>query len=420
VKALTARARDILLRAFQAAIDHAQPDRAVKAHLPSPPSGQTVVVGAGKGAVPMAWQVEHLWAEQLTGVVITPYGHSGDRIPQQVQVREAAHPVPDASGVAATEEVLGAVEDLTADDLVICLISGGGSALLTAPAGIRLEQKGALTSLLLRSGATIYEINTVRKHLSAVKGGRLALAAQPARIVSLIVSDVVGDDLSIIASGPTIPDPGTYADALTILDRYGIDQPDTRRHLERGVRGKIPESPKPGDSIFKHVENQLIVTGAQALEAAARLLRAQGFEADVTSDAVEGESRTVAQEQAAMANDLTSGQVLISSGETTVTVHGSGRGGPNLEFLLALAIALRSAPDLYALAADTDGKDGTGDAAGAIITPDTLTRAESRGLDPVAYLDDNDAYSFFEALGDLLVTGPTGTNVNDIRIIIRF
>ncbi|UCD37874.1 MAG: glycerate kinase [Fidelibacterota bacterium] len=411
--------RDLLTRAFRAAVDRAQPDRAVSAHLPAPPPGRTIVIGAGKGAAPMAWQVERQWSHSLAGAVITPYGYAGDRIPKKVQVLEAAHPIPDAAGVAATLKVLEAVEHLAEDDLVLDLISGGGSALLTAPMGISLEQKAALTDALLKSGATIHEINTVRKHLSAVKGGRLAQAAHPARIVSLIVSDVVGDDLSIIASGPTVPDPGTYADALAVLDRYGIDQPEARRQLKRGAQGEMPESPKPGDPIFQRVDNRLIVTGAQALEAAAEQFSADGIDAQVTSANVEGESRTVAREQAAAVQDLATGQAMISGGETTVTVRGSGRGGPNLEFLLALAVALQGAPDMYALAADTDGKDGTGDAAGAIITPDTLSRAAKQGLDPAAHLEDNDAHSFFQALGDLLVTGPTGTNVNDIRIVIR-
>ncbi|GAF71836.1 unnamed protein product, partial [marine sediment metagenome] len=281
------------------------------------------------------------------------------------------------------------------------------------------EQKAELTDILLRSGATIGELNTVRKHVSGVKGGRLAAAAQPARMVSLIVSDVVGDDLSVIASGPTVPDPTTYAEALAVLDRYRIDVPSVRVHLEKGVKGHLGESPKPGSPIFQQVVNRLIVTGAQALKAAAETLTAHGFDTQVTSDRIEGESRLAALEHVKQAQGLLPGQALLSGGETTVTVCGHGRGGPNLEFLLALAVALRGEPNTYALAADTDGIDGTGDAAGAIVTPDTLERAARLGLNPEAALDNNDAYTFFTELGDLIETGPTGTNVNDIRIIFR-
>ncbi|UCH63461.1 MAG: glycerate kinase [Fidelibacterota bacterium] len=411
--------RKLLVLTFEAAVEAAQPDRAVVEHLPPRPMGRVVVVGAGKAASRMALAVEDAWQETASGVVITPYGHIGEDGLRRIRVLEAGHPIPDQAGVEATREVLSTVKGLTSDDLVLCLISGGGSALLSLPHGISLGQKMELTKLLLKSGATIGELNTVRKHVSGVKGGRLAAAAQPAQVLSLIVSDVVGDDLSVIASGPTVPDPGTYADALAVLDRYDIDAPSVRAHLEAGVIGDVDESPKPGATIFRRVENRLIVTAAQALEAAAGVLRAQGFDTQAADDRIEGESQLVALDCAEQAKRLLSGQASLTGGETTVIVRGKGRGGPNLEFLLTLAMALRGEPGIYALAADTDGIDGTGDAAGAIVTPDTLERAALRGLEPQALLDNNDAYTFFSELGDLIKTGPTGTNVNDIRIIFR-
>ncbi|MFC1619583.1 glycerate kinase [Candidatus Neomarinimicrobiota bacterium] len=411
--------QEALQQAFKAGLAAAQPGSAVERHLPLPPSGHTIVVGAGKGAVPMALAVDHAWDAPLSGVVITPHGTTGESLPDRISVLEAAHPVPDATGVAATGEVLQAVQDLTTDDQVICLISGGGSALMTYPLGVTLEEKAALMSQFLRCGASIREINTVRKHLSGVKGGRLAVASAPARIVSLIVSDVTGDDLSTIASGPTVPDPTTFLDALAILKHYGINSPTAQAHLERGVRGEIDETPKPGSSVFKRAENQLIVTSSHALDAAMRDLQSNGIDAQVTSDQIEGESRKVALDHAQQAKQLTPRGALLSGGETTVIVTGQGYGGPNLEFLLALSIALEGESGIYALAADTDGIDGTGKAAGAFITPDTQERAKHLGLDPQAALANNDAFTFFAALDDLLVTGPTGTNVNDIRIIMR-
>ncbi|MFC1483598.1 glycerate kinase [Candidatus Neomarinimicrobiota bacterium] len=411
--------KEVLQQALKAGVAAAQPGPAVERHLPLPPSGRTVVVGAGKGAVPMVLAVEHAWNTPLSGVVITPYGATGEYLPDRIRVWEAAHPVPDAAGVAATREVVQVVQDLTTDDLVICLISGGGSALMTYPLGVTLEEKAALMSQFLKCGASIREINTVRKHLSGIKGGRLAIASAPARIVSLIVSDVTGDDLSTIASGPTVPDPTTFEDALAILKHYGINCPAAQSRLERGTRGKIDETPKPDSSVFKRVENRLIVTSSHALDAAVRDLQSNGIDAQVTSDQIEGESRKVALDHAQQAKQLTPRGALLSGDETTVIVTGQGYGGPNLEFLLALAIALDGERGIYALAADTDGIDGTGDAAGAVIAPDTLERAMSLGLDPQAALANNDAYTFFAALDDLIVTGPTGTNVNDIRIILR-
>ena len=322
---------------------------------------------------------------------MTRYGH-GLSQRGRIAVLEASHPLPDEAGASAGIAMLRAVSELGADDLVIALISGGGSALLCAPYGVTLAQKIALTSELLRCGAEIAEINTVRKHLSLIKGGRLA-AATRARVLSLIVSDVVGDDPSSIASGPTAPDATSYAEALAILERYDIRADEARTHLQCGARGELAETPKPGDSLFERVENRLIVTN--------------------------GEARLAAIEHATHARRLPPGHAFVSGGETTVTVRGQGRGGRNLEFLLALAIELGNEAGIYALAADSDGFDGTEHAAGALIAPDTLRRAAKLGLDPRAMLADNDAYTFFAALGDLVVTGPTGTNVNDVRCVLR-
>jgi glycerate 2-kinase len=409
---------EALQDAFRAAVSAAQPDLTVSAHLPDPPAGRTVVVGAGKAAATMAAAFHRDYTAAASGVVVTRYGHALQAAPRGIRVLEAAHPVPDEAGVAATREVLQAVSGLAEDDLVVCLISGGGSALLCAPNGVTLQEKAALTSDLLRSGADITEMNVVRKHLSAVKGGQLARACHPARVVALVVSDVVGDDLSSIASGPAYPDPSTFADALAILDRFGIAAPAARRHLKRGARGEVPETPKPGDPVFERVSHRFIATGNIALEAGAASLRAPGLEASVTSDRVTGEARDVAAAHAREARTLRPGSAILSGGETTVTVRGKGRGGRNLEFLLALAIELGGEPGLYALAADTDGIDGNTDAAGAVLTPETLRRATALGLNARASLADNDAYGFFSRLGDLVITGPTGTNVNDFRAIL--
>lgn len=412
--------RDILRQSFEAAIAAVQPGPAVIENLPDPPHGKTVVVGAGKGAIPMALALERAWEGSPEGLVIVPYGSKGAEIPDCIRVTEAAHPVPDAAGMTATQEILEMVSNLTADDLVICLISGGGSALLTSPQGVTLEEKASLMDQFLKCGATIHEINTVRKHLSAIKGGRLAAEAHPAKIVSLIVSDVVGDDLSIIASGPTVPDPSTYAQAMNILERYSIDHPVAQKALERGIRGELAETPKAGSQVFNRVENRLIITGNDALEAAKARLVEENFGAHITSDRIEGEAREVGEQHARQARELEPGQAIISGGETTVTVRGSGRGGPNLEFLLSMAITLDGEEGIHAMAADTDGIDGTSDAAGAFITPDTLDKARMAGLDPQRALANNDAHTFFASNEDLHITGPTGTNVNDIRIIARF
>jgi hydroxypyruvate reductase len=410
--------RAFLRGLFDAAIAAAAPAESLARFLPPPPKGRTIVVGAGKAAASMAAALEAAWSGPLEGLVVTRYGH---RAPTRaIEVVEAAHPTPDAAGAAAAARILERVKGLGADDLVLCLISGGGSALL-AP-GLSLADKQAINRALLKSGAGIAEMNCVRKHLSAIKGGRLALAAAPARVVGLIVSDVPGDDPATIASGPTTPDPTTSADALAILDRYAIDAPAcVLAHLESAAA----ETPKPGDPRFANVSNVIVAAPRLSLSAAAAAARLAGVTPLDLGDAIEGEAREVGKAFAGIA--LSAARrgapargpcVLISGGETTVTVRGKGRGGRNSEFLLGLALALDGAPRIWALAGDTDGIDGSEDNAGAIVAPDTLARAAALGLDPRARLDDNDAYDLFAALGDLVVTGPTLTNVNDFRAIL--
>jgi len=412
---------EALLKAmFKAGVDAALPSLCVPAHLPPKPKGRTVIIGAGKASGAMAKALEDAWDGPLEGLVVTRYGY---RVPtKRLEVVEAAHPVPDAAGREAAERIYKMVQGLSADDLVLCLISGGGSALLALPAeGITLEDKQAVNKALLASGATISEMNTVRKHLSAIKGGRLARAAYPAKVVALMISDVPGDDPSIIASGPTVPDPSTKADALAIVDKYGIKLADNvRRALETGE-----ETPKPGDKCFERVENIMIATPQASLEAAAEVARKAGVTPVILGDSIEGEARDVALVHAGIARQCAlRGQpqeppcVLISGGETTITLKGKGKGGRNTEFLLALAIALDGMPNIYALAGDTDGVDGSEDNAGALIYPDTLKRAAKAGLNPKAMLADNDPYTFFKGVGDLLETGPTMTNVNDLRAIL--
>ncbi len=406
-----------LLGLFRAAVDAASAARCVPPNLPQVPRGRTVVVGAGKAAAAMAKAVEDCWTGDLSGLVITRYGHG---VPCRfIEVVEAGHPVPDAAGWEAAERMLRAVGGLNADDLVLALISGGGSSLLALPApGLTLADKQAVTRALLKSGAPIAEFNCVRKHLSAVKGGRLALAAQPARVVSLIVSDVPGDDPATVASGPTVPDPTTREEALAILGKYGIAAPDSVRVW---LESPVSETPKPGDAAFARAENRVVARARDALSAAARVAEAAGCAVMDLGDAVEGEAREVARGHAALAlNQARTGKpcLLLSGGETTVTVKGDGRGGRNAEYLLALAVALKGAAGIAAIACDTDGIDGTETNAGAIIAPNTLARARDAGLDAEAMLACNDAYSFFSALGDLVETGPTRTNVNDFRAIL--
>jgi len=413
--------RQLLTALFDAALGAARPDLCVPPHLPPPPKGRTIVLGAGKASAAMAKAVEDNWQGSLEGIVVTRYGHG---VPcRRIRIVEAAHPVPDAAGRAAAERIFELAKSAGPDDLVLCLVSGGGSALLALPApGLTLEDKQAVNRALLASGADIGQMNVVRKHLSAIKGGRLAAAAYPARVVSLLISDVPGDDPSAIASGPTVPDPSTFADARAVLERYGIAPPPAvRAHLDRAE----DETPKPGDRRLSNVANIMVATPQLALEAAARVARDAGVAPLILGDAIEGEAREVAKVMAGIALQVRRhGQpapapcVLLSGGETTVTLRGKGRGGRNLEFLLALAIALDGHPGIHALAADTDGIDGTEDNAGAILADDTLRRAAAKGVGARARLADNDGYGFFGALGDLVVTGPTLTNVNDFRAIL--
>ncbi|WP_193370308.1 glycerate kinase type-2 family protein [Pelagibius marinus] len=415
-----------LRRLFDAALNAADPAQAVPRFLPPRPKGRTLVVGAGKAAGAMARAVEDHWSGDLEGLVVTRYGHAVAC--QRIEVVEAAHPVPDEAGLDAAKRILEKVQGLGPDDLVLCLISGGGSALLSLPAeGISLEEKQAVNKALLRSGAAIDEMNCLRKHLSAIKGGRLAAAAAPAKVVSLLISDVPGDDPAVIASGPTVPDPTSFADALAILDKYGIDAPAAvRAHLEAGAE----ETPKPGDPRLANCETHLIARPQDSLEAAAALARQEGVTPVILGDSIEGEAREVAQVMAGIARQAARfGQpaeppcVLLSGGETTVTLRGQGRGGRNAEFLLALTVALEGAPGkgtpgIYALACDTDGIDGSEDNAGAVTGPGCLARAAAGGIDAKAMLANNDGYGFFSALNDLVVTGPTLTNVNDFRAIL--
>jgi hydroxypyruvate reductase len=413
--------RDILRRLFDAAIATADPALCVPPHLPPDDGGRLIVIGAGKAAAAMAQAVERHWSGRLDGLVVTRYGHG---VPcQRIEVIEAAHPVPDAAGEAAANFIFGQISGLTVADRVLTLISGGGSALLAAPAaGVTLAEKRALTSALLKSGASIGEINCVRKHLSAIKGGRLAAAAYPASVLTLAISDVPGDDPAVIASGPTVGDPTTCADALRVLDAYAIAvSPELRRRLTSGEL----ETPKPGDPRLAHSEFRLIASPRQMLEAAAAEARRLGVRPLILGDALEGEAREVGKVMAGIAQSCARHGVpakkpcvLLSGGETTVTVRGNGRGGRNTEFLLALALALDGEPGIHALAADTDGIDGSEDNAGALIGPDTLARARAVGLDVPGLLANNDAWTAFSGLGDLLFTGPTRTNVNDFRAVL--
>jgi glycerate 2-kinase len=426
--------RGLLRHLFDGAVQRAQPGHHVAAWLPAPPRGRTLVLGAGKAGAAMAYAVEAAWPAKapLSGLVVTRYGHVPPRpegVPARIEVVEAAHPVPDEAGLAAARRMLALTEGLTADDLVLCLISGGGSALLTLPCeGLALADKQRINRELLACGADIAEMNTVRKHLSAIKGGRLAAACAPAPVITLAISDVPGDDLSVIASGPTVPDPSTCADALAILRRYGIAVPPAV--LGRLQRGEL-ETPKPGDVRLAGCRAHLVATPRQSLEAAAEAARALGIAAWVLSDEIEGEAREVGKVHAALARSAARGAsslrapcVILSGGETTVTLRPGpdgrprGRGGRAGEFCLGLAQALAGQPGVWALAADTDGIDGVEDNAGAIVAPDTLARARAAGLSVADHLDRNDAYGFFAALGDLVVTGPTHTNVNDFRAVL--
>jgi hydroxypyruvate reductase len=406
---------------FDAAIASAQPAKCVPAHLPEPPRGRLIVVGAGKASAAMARAVEEHWVGPVSGLVVTRYGYA---VPcSRIDIVEAAHPVPDAAGMRAARGMLERVQNLSEDDLVLCLISGGGSALLPLPAaGLSLEVKQSVSRALLASGATISEFNCVRRHLSAIKGGRLAAACYPARVLTLLISDVPGDRPIDIASGPTVADPTTCADALSILARYGIEMPSEVRELLESGRG---ESVKPDDPRMARCAVRMIATPQMALEAAAAVARGAGVAAHILADAIEGEARDVGKVLAGIALQVAERDqpvgapcVLLSGGETTVTVRGAGRGGRNVEFLLSLCIALDGHPRIHALAGDTDGVDGQEEIAGACMAPDTLARAYQQGLRPKDMLANNDGHSFFSALGDSVITGPTLTNVNDFRAIL--
>ena len=406
---------------FDAAIAAALPDKTLPPFLPKPPKGRTLVIGCGKAAGSMARAVEDHWPGELSGMVVTRYGYN---VPtKRIEVVEASHPVPDEAGRKAAERMLNMVQGLSADDLVLFLVSGGGSALLSLPApGLTLADKQAINKALLKSGANITEMNCVRKHLSAVKGGRLAAACAPAKVITLAISDIPGDDPAVIASGPTVADATTFQDALAILEKYRISEP---KAVVDHLRAAKEETPKPGDPRLAKAELHMVAAPQMSLEAAAEVARKAGVTPVILGDAIEGEAREVAIVHAGIARQVKRhGQpagmpcVLLSGGETTVTVRGKGRGGRNAEFLLALAVALGGEAGIHALAGDTDGVDGTEDNAGAVVTPDSLANAAARNLDAKKMLADNDGYSFFSGLGDLVVTGPTLTNVNDFRAIL--
>ena len=419
-----AEARATLRRLFDAAVASADPRVVLARHLPERPKGRVVVVGAGKSAAVMAAAVEAAWPEvPLSGVVVTRYGHGYPT--SRIEVLEASHPVPDAAGAVGAQRVLDAVAGLAADDLVLFLVSGGGSALTTLPApGLTLDELMAVNRALLASGATIHEMNCIRRHLSAFSGGRLALAAAPARVVTLAISDVPGDDPAVIASGPTVPDPTSFAEARALVAHYGMDLPPAVvAHLARGEE----ETPKPGDPRLAGAEYRFIATPMMALRAAADAARAAGITPVILGDALEGEAKEVGKVIAGIALSARAhGQpagapcVLLSGGETTVTIgkEGGGRGGRNSECLLGCAVALAGAPGIWALMGDTDGIDGSEANAGALAAPDTLARAVAAGMDPRAVLARHDSWGLFSALGDLLETGPTLTNVNDFRAVL--
>lgn len=413
--------RELLFRMFEAAIAAAKPELCLPPHLPAPPKGRLIVIGAGKASAEMARVFEQHWQGPLSGLVVTRYGYA---VPcQRIEIVEAAHPVPDFAGLNAARRMLDMVSGLTPDDLVVSLISGGGSALLPLPGeGLNLEEKQEINQALLRSGATISEMNCVRRHLSAIKGGRLAAACYPARVLTLLISDVPGDDPISIASGPTVADPTTCEDALGIIRRYGIELPGAARTLLESGAG---ESIKPGDPRLANTETRIITTPQLALEAAAAVAREAGYTPYILGDAIEGEAKDVGTTMAGIALQIAkrnqpfpSPCILLSGGETTVTVRGHGRGGRNVEFLLSLGIALDGQPGIHALAGDTDGVDGQEEIAGAYLSPDTMTRAWSLGLRPKDSLANNDGHGFFGRLGDAVITGPTLTNVNDFRVIL--
>ena len=406
---------------FDAAVAAAQPALCLPPHLPPPPKGRTIVIGAGKASAAMARALEDHWSGPLEGLVVTRYGYE---VPcERIEIVQAAHPVPDAAGIEAAQRIRQLVTGLTADDLVIALISGGGSSLLVAPGeGLTLADKQAVNTALLHSGASISEMNCVRRHLSSLKGGRLAAVCHPAQVLTLLISDVPGDDPIDIASGPTVADPTTCADALAIVERYRISVPAAVRHLLESGAG---ETIKPGDPRLQGIQTRMITAPQIALEAAAQVARDAGITPYILGDSLEGEARDLGKAMAGITRQVAlHGQpfqtpcVLLSGGEATVTLRGTGRGGRNVEFLLSLGVALNGLPGVYALAGDTDGVDGAEEIAGALLTPDTLARAWALGTNPRSSLDNNDGHGFFQALGDAVVTGPTLTNVNDFRAIL--
>lgn len=412
---------ELLKKLFDAAVAAAHPDVCIPPFLPKVPRGRTIVIGAGKASAAMAQTLENHWAGTLHGTVVTRYGHAVAC--SNIEIIEAAHPVPDANSEHAARQILSAVQDLTEDDLVICLISGGGSALMCLAAeGISLTDKQRVNEALLKSGAAIAEINVVRKHLSAIKGGRLGVAAAPAQVMSLLISDVPGDDPAIIASGPTVPDPSTFEQARAVVKKYAIQLPDSVAQLFDAAAN---ETPKPGDPRFNQSSVHLIATPQLSLEAAARIGRDAGYSVVIMSDRLEGESKAVAQQHVAWVQQVIAGEgavsppcILLSGGETTVRVTGTGRGGRNAEFGMALAKGLQGIKGVYAIACDTDGIDGTEDNAGVFVRPETIAKGRGLGLNLDAYMKNNDGYGYFSQLDDLVVTGPTLTNVNDFRAIV--
>jgi|TARA_B110000971_G_scaffold34778_1_gene32625 glycerate 2-kinase len=412
---------EFLLRLFDTAVEAASPHQVLARHLPNDKSARTIVIGAGKAAASMAAALEEAWQGELSGLVVTPYGHT--ETCKKIEVIEAAHPVPDNAGEIVAKRIMALADGLTAEDQVICLISGGGSALLSLPApGINLKEKQGINRALLKSGATIIEINCVRKHLSAIKGGRLALACSPAQVHTYAISDVPGDDAQVIASGLTVADDSTSAQALDILHQYEIEVPD---NVLKWLNSAESETPKSDHPAFANTTFTMIATPQQSLDAAAECARNADIPVMILSDCIEGESREVAKVHAAIARQVAKyGQplqapcVILSGGETTVTVKGNGRGGRNAEFLLSFFNSLKGQANIYALATDTDGIDGSEDNAGAMITPETWLRAKRLGLESSEFLDNNDGYSFFLATDSLIATGPTRTNVNDFRAIL--
>jgi hydroxypyruvate reductase len=408
--------REFLLSAFRAAVKEAQPKLCLPQFLPDRPKGKIVVIGSGKASAAMAAVAEDHYASEIGGLVITRYGYAVDC--QNIEIVEAGHPIPNIDGHNATLRILQNLASLSEDDLVLCLLSGGGSSLLTLPTeGLSLEDKQHINEILIRSGAAVNEINIIRKHLSQVKGGRLAQVCMPANLVTLVISDVVGDDLSAIASGPTVPDPSTFADAIAVVNKYDLELPTSAMNI---LNEGLHETLKPGNKTFDKNRIEIVANGQNSLNAAAKVAKAAGIEPIILNDYFDGEARDIGQKIAgvAVAHKYQAPCVLLSGGELTVNVKGSGKGGPNTEFLVALAMELKGAEGVFAIACDTDGTDGSGDNAGAMIAPDTLSRARKLGLDPTDTLIRNDAYSFFDILDDLVISGPTHTNVNDFRAIM--